>query len=353
MSATSDAITFAGKHNCTDGDDATVRKCLRAIPTSAVLPGPGFGAYIGGRGEDALLPDLPFNLYAKGEFDTTIKVMAGHNSGESVEMKDSCFNNPTLTLANMPASFDAAMSTHNRIQPPSWLQAEAVERYLPNRTNGLPPCSPDGDASNGIPKCCRIYEDFWQDLQMQCSEEVLFDAVRNGGVGSKGGVVPQMYGWRFDQVQDCPPPLWPQGGWGGKLVRTDSCFHTMELSWMFGTVSGFWSWIVPPNSSREWNCSWGADERAFSTSAISLWVQQALGSGDVGTSASGSGSGGGGGGGGGGGNGVLPLWPKHTAQNRSRLNLKVGNISVLNRFREPYCNWWSTVYTRIRKSQGF
>merc|ERR1711865_653884 len=234
------------------------------------------------------------------------------------------------------------MLYHNRIQPPSWLAAEAVARYLPNRTDAvsqlpLPPCTPTGDAARHIPQCCRVYEDFWQDLNMQCSEDVLFDAVRAGAVVARKQV-PQMYGWRFDQVQDCPPPLWPQGGWGGKPARTNSCFHTMELSWMFGTVSGFWPWIVPPEGAPAWNCSWAADEKASSNAAVSLWVHRALGSGGTAASAQDS---------------EVPLWPQHSAANRSRLNLKVANITVLDRFREPYCKWWSTVYARIRKAQGF
>ena len=265
-------------------------------------------------------------------------------------MKDSCFNNPTLALADMPASFDSAMLDHNHIQPPSWLQAEAIAQYLPNRTDSasqspVPPCSPAGDAAQNIPKCCRVYEDFWQDLNMQCSEDVLFDAVRAGAVAARKEA-PPLFGWRFDQVQDCPPPLWPQGGWGGKPARTNSCFHTMELSWMFGTVSGFWSWITPPDGALEWNCTWPAAERAFSDTAVALWVQQALGSGAGGTSAlsaarAATGHGG------------VPLWPRHTAATRSRLNLKAANITVLDHFREPYCEWWSTVYARIRKAQGF
>jgi hypothetical protein len=47
-----------------------------------------------------LLPDLPFRLFQRGEFDHGVKIMVGHNSGESVEMEDSCLNHPSLVSLN-------------------------------------------------------------------------------------------------------------------------------------------------------------------------------------------------------------------------------------------------------------
>ena len=76
------ALAFGRKHNCTSGDDAEMRACLRAIPLAQLAKGPspftGPQPYYGSE----LLPDLPFEMYRRGEFDHTVKIMAGHNSGE-------------------------------------------------------------------------------------------------------------------------------------------------------------------------------------------------------------------------------------------------------------------------------
>ena len=149
--------------------------------------------------------------YAAGEADPSIVVMAGHNSGESVEMPDSCLNNPSLSLADAPASFGRAVAQHNRIAVPSWLVPEATKLYLPPRADGLPACSPAGNGSTEVPRCCRVYEDLWQDLNNQCSEDVLFDAARTAAA-AKGRPKPKMFAWRFDQVESCPPAT---SGWGG------------------------------------------------------------------------------------------------------------------------------------------
>lgn len=82
------ALAYAKKNGCASGDDATVRTCLRAIPAAELAKGPspfsGPKPYYGSE----LLPDLPYEMYQRGEFDHTVKIMAGHNSGESVEMPD-------------------------------------------------------------------------------------------------------------------------------------------------------------------------------------------------------------------------------------------------------------------------
>ena len=237
-SATSSATEFATAHNCS-GDDAAVRVCLRAIPAPDIKPG-GDRPYVDGK----LLADLPYNLYAKGHYGHQVTIMAGHNSGESVEMADSCLNHPTLGPADAPASLLRAVSQHNHIAVPPWLGAEAQAMYLPPRHDGLPPCTARGNASvvPPLPRCCRVYEDFWQDVNMQCSEDVLFTAIVNSttrstrSIGSHStrtsphtGAAPPLpppatrtasvpppaplYAWRFDQVQDCPPAL---SGWAGR-----------------------------------------------------------------------------------------------------------------------------------------
>ena len=52
---------------------------MRAVPATSIPPG-GDRPYYG----SDLLPDLPFNLYQKGAFDSSVKIMAGHCSGEWV-----------------------------------------------------------------------------------------------------------------------------------------------------------------------------------------------------------------------------------------------------------------------------
>jgi hypothetical protein len=100
-----------------------------------------------------------------------------------------------------------------------------------------------------------VYESFWQDLNMQCSEDVLLEAIRTGAAQA-GTRAPQLYAWRFDAVQQCPPATWPESSSGGgsppRLAVVDRCFHTMDLSWMFSTISGFWPWIIPPDHAERW-----------------------------------------------------------------------------------------------------
>ena len=312
------ALTYAKEYGCDDGDDAKVRACLRAIPLAQLAKGPspfvGPAPYY----ESELLPDLPFEMYQRGQFDPAVKIIAGHNSGESVEMADSCLNNPTLAFNDTLAALGRAFS-HNQMAEPAFVAAEAVQYYLPARADGHDACSATGDTatSPAVPRCCQVYEHFWQDLNMQCSEDVLFDAIRAGA--TKAGVpAPPLYGWRFDAVQQCPPATW-----GGKPV--DSCFHTMDLSWMFATISGFWPWVIPPNNAERWSCSWSQQERDFSAAAIALWVQQAAGAPNASS------------------------WAPHTVDTRSRLNLRFGNITAIRDFRKTQCNWWSTIYERIRR----
>eukprot|EP01052_Picozoa_sp_SAG31_P053276 SAG31_NODE_13576_length_860_cov_0.918528_1_plen_235_part_10 len=197
------------------------------------------------------------------------RVRVGHNSGESVEMRDSCLNHPTLQGLNATLAALGRAFSHNAMTEPPFVASEVAEIYLPSRADGLQPCSAAGNASATptVPRCCRVYEDFWQDLNMQCSEDVLFDAIRTGAAKA-GTTPPPLYGWRFDAVQQCPPAMW-----GSKPA--DSCFHTMDLSWMFGTISGFWPWVVPPNHAEFWRCTWSPQERGLSDRAISMWVQQA------------------------------------------------------------------------------
>jgi hypothetical protein len=201
------ALAYAKKHGCASGDDVAVRACLRAIPAARLAAGPS--PFAGPRpfyGSE-LLPDLPYLMYLRGEFDHTVKILAGHNSGESVEMGDSCLNHPTLgpndTLAALGRAF-----RHNAMSEPAFVAAEVAKVYLPARADGRSSCSATGDATASPPvrRCCRVYEQFWQDLNMQCSEDVLFDAIRTGA--AKTGVpAPQLYGWRFDAVQRCPPAM--------------------------------------------------------------------------------------------------------------------------------------------------
>ena len=113
---------------------------------------------------------------------------------------------------------------------------------------------------------------------MQCSEDVLLDAIRTGAAKARV-TAPPLYSWRFDAVQQCPPALWGCWGQGGCPPATkpvNSCFHTMELSWIFGTISGFWPWVIPPNNAERWSCFWSQKERRFSDQAIVFWVQQAV-----------------------------------------------------------------------------
>ena len=106
-------------------------------------------------------------------------------------MADSCLNNPGLQPGDVLASFGRAFA-HNGIQPPPFLAAEAAAVYLPRGCSAA--------AGGGAPRCCRVYEDFWQDLNMQCSEDVLFEAIRAGAVAA-GRPPPPLFGWRFDAVR--------------------------------------------------------------------------------------------------------------------------------------------------------
>ena len=332
--AEADGLALAKQFNCTAGSDVSIRACLRALPAESIKPGGDRSWY----GPGSTLPDLPFNLYQQGKFDSRVKIMAGHNSGESVEMADSCLFHPTLNASDAANSLVRAFVQHNHLPVPTYLKAEAAKNYLAKRSDGLPPCTPQGDATKAppVPRCCRVYEDFWQDLNMQCSEDVLFDAIRQGAAAAKLSPLPLLYAWRFDEVQQCPPPMW-------RRTLSSSCFHTMDLSWLFGTVSGFWPWVKPPADAQEWNCSWAppSPEREFSDAVVKLWVSHAStrqpegGYGRLGFG------------------GVKQDWPPQTAAARARLNLMFGNISILRNFRRPQCTWWATVYRRIRISQGY
>lgn len=249
-----------------------------------------------------------------------------------MEMADSCHHHPTLAYNNTLAALGRAFS-HNALSEPAFVAAEVAKYYLPARADGRSSCSAAGDAtaSPAVPRCCRVYEDFFQDLNMQCSEDVLFDAIRTGAAKARV-TAPPLYGWRFDAVQQCPPATWGCWSPGGCPPGTNpvhSCFHTMDLSWMFGTISGFWPWVIPPNHAERWSCSWSQEERGFSDQAISFWVQQAASAPDTAS------------------------WPPHTAKSRSRLNLRFGNITSITNFRKTQCEWWSSVYQRVRESQGY
>ena len=221
-----------------------------------------------------------------------------------VEMPDSCLNNPNLTAAAAPDALVRAFTQHNHLPAPAWLKQEAAEVYLgPGAASERP---------------CRVYEDFWQDLNMQCSEDVFLDAAAAAKPRAR------LYSWRFTAVERCPPAIsgWPGPG-RGKVC--DSAFHTMDLAWMFGTVSAFWSWLVPPDGASHWNCSWSPVERNFSNFLIRTWAQQATPMGVAAT-----------------------VWPQFSRDNHERLNLDFGNITVIRNFRRRYCDWWSSAYQRVR-----
>ena len=182
-----------------------------------------------------------------------------------------------------------------------------------------------------MPRCCRVYEDFWQDINMQCSEDVLLEAAHNASLSTADGIGDgaPLYAWRFDQVQDCPPALsgWPGPGYG---KPSHACFHTMDLSWMFGTISTFWDWERPPGGAQCWNCSWPASERAFSNSVIRAWVHVAA-------------------------TGRMPedaAWPTWEPSHRRRLNLRISNTTALAEFRQPFCDWWRSAYARLRAASS-
>ena len=99
-------------------------------------------------------------MYRRGDFDHTVKILVGHNSGESVEMGDSCHFHPTLAFNGTLAALGRAFS-HNAISEPNMIAVEAGRYYLPARTDGRNSCSATGDdtVSPAIPRCCRVYED--------------------------------------------------------------------------------------------------------------------------------------------------------------------------------------------------
>ena len=53
-------MALAREHNCTTGDDAAIRACLRAVPWENITAG-GDRTVIDG----VLIRDLPFNLYVE------------------------------------------------------------------------------------------------------------------------------------------------------------------------------------------------------------------------------------------------------------------------------------------------
>ena len=97
-------------------------------------------------------------------------------------------------------------------------------------------------------------------------------------------------------------------------------------------VSAFWRWLVPPDGAAHWNCTWSARERSFSNGVIGLWASLA---GSRGRAPPAGGA-----------------WPAQAEASGARINLKIGDTKVLRGFRKPFCSWWATVYTRIRKAQG-
>ena len=127
-------------------------------------------------------------------------------------------------------------------------------------------------------------------------------------------------------MQDCPPSTsgWPDRGY---QKVSNACFHTMELSWMFNTVSAFWPWLVPPNGSNSWPCTWSATEREFSRSIIQRWVT-------IASSQSPS------------------DWLPWTITNRERLNLKIGETSIVKNFSRSHCNWWRGIYAQLRQENS-
>ena len=192
--AAAPAMELAREHNCTIGDDAAIRPrgCLRAVPWASINPGADRAVIDGTLIRDLPFnlcahryrPDRPASRprlsplsthkrfltnpttttgslwrlcpdpsaherarcrlnrvawqscvdrcrCAAGKADPSIAVMVGHNSGESVEMPDSCLNNPTLSLADAPASFGRAVSEHNRIPLPDWLIPESTALSSP------------------------------------------------------------------------------------------------------------------------------------------------------------------------------------------------------------------------------
>ena len=86
--------------------------------------------------------------------------------------------------------------------------------------------SDDGDfgpASTSV-ACVDVCVAFYQDMNLQCSEEALVQAMRRGARAT-GRAPPRAWAWRFDQVEDCP-----------YFDSDGRCTHGMELGWMFGTI---------------------------------------------------------------------------------------------------------------------
>ena len=63
-------------------------------------------------------------------------------------MADSCMSNPSLDSSAVPDALVRAMTQHNHLPPPSYLKTEATRVYLAPRADGLPSCTPDGNASH-------------------------------------------------------------------------------------------------------------------------------------------------------------------------------------------------------------
>jgi len=318
------SLAFARMANCSSGDDAAVRDCLRSVGTRELgLLAKQLGGTARPVVDGTVFPLTPFSLFESGSVTPGVDLMIGHNSGEGA-----------CDLGIDYAGMREAIAGHvkdNWIRVPEWLLDEAMALYLPLRKDGLDPCTnhSESNATWTDPRelCYQVCIAFYQDMNLQCSEESIVKAM-NKGVQAVGQAPPRVFAWRIDQVSDidssCPLPYDP--------LPSDRSAHGMELSWIFGTKS---MRGIPPQCEQwphdfdcQWDCEWSEEEEEFSHDLISRWAAFAD------SSSPGHG------------------WPEHGGgTTTTRLNFKFSNLTVLEGFRSDKCEWWDTAYARIRETQ--
>ena len=276
--------TPGGGSSIINGVAEGVRNCLRNISWQNVLHSAGALHNYKMTLDGYAIKDWPFVLMQQKK-TLNVPVMVGHNSGESL----ACKANPGMAAGELPSAVQRNIPVANR----SALLPEILDMYVPGWKNDSAYCTALADAggSSGVPACCRLYEGLLQDKATNCPEDQVFGLLNAGGIDA-------VYGWRVNQQETCPPANYSRSPYTSPVES----YHTIELGWLFGTVSAWY--ISPPHGGGRWDpiCTWGREERQFSNTMIQQWAHFAA----TGEAA----------------------WPQYTQEAPVRQNFEIGNISL-------------------------
>jgi len=233
----SDAMTYSYKVvqrlNCTDDDKQKVLQCLRNSSIENIL-----NAYEG-RYTRPIIDNHFFPLYPplaiqSGNYNN-ISLIMGNNDYE----QQICSKQPDMNST-------VAMSTLISLVGSQWSLVAADYYHLNN-------CSSDRNSNKT--RCCEILRMITMDKIFDCDIQRILNSFYSKS--SPQFLSDRLFSYHLNCYPTCPP-----------VPNKDTCEHTSELPFVFGTVSDV-------NSKGPINCTWDDQTRTFSNRIIAHWINAA------------------------------------------------------------------------------